>query len=61
MTEEVSSGYATRVIHLALMAPDIVERIVRGEQSPELTAAKLMQWMPLPQDWAEQRRMLGFD
>ncbi|MBS0318580.1 MAG: recombinase family protein [Proteobacteria bacterium] len=58
--EQVSAGYATRLIHLALMAPDIVERIVRGEHPPQLTAAKLMQWMPLSQDWSEQRRMLGF-
>jgi site-specific DNA recombinase len=60
MEEGVSVGYATRMIHLALMAPDIVQRIVRGEQPAQLTAAWLMQQMPLPPDWAEQRRMLEF-
>jgi site-specific DNA recombinase len=59
--EEVSRGYVTRLIHLALMAPDIVQRIARGEHPPELSAAKLMRLMPLPHDWGEQKKLLGFD
>ena len=59
--EHVSRGYVTRLIPLALMAPDLVQRIARGEHGPEFNAAKLMRLMPLPQDWGEQRAMLGFD
>ncbi len=58
--EQVSRGYVTRMIHLALLAPDIVQRIVRAEHPVELNASRLMQLMPLPEDWQEQRRLLGF-
>lgn len=56
--EQVSSGYAARMIHLALLAPDIAEAIALGNQPPELTAKTLMKVMPLPMDWGEQRKLL---
>ncbi len=56
--EQVSSGYAARMIHLALLAPDIAQAIALGNQPPELTAKTLMQVMPLPMDWGEQRKLL---
>ena len=37
-----SSSYVTRVIYLAFLAPDIVQRIVRGEQPVDLTADRLI-------------------
>ena len=49
------SSYVTRVIYLALLAPDIVQAIVRGEQPVELTADP----GPLPMAWEDQREMLG--
>ena len=50
-----------RVVHLAFLAPDIVQRIARGEHSPQLNAQRLIKAVPLPMDWAEQRALLEFD
>ena len=51
----------TRVIYLAFLAPDVVQRMVRGEQPIELNGKTLLSMAPLPLDWNEQRRVLGFD
>jgi hypothetical protein len=58
----LASADVTRVVYLAFLAPDIVQTIVRGEQPPiELNVKRLLAMAPLPMDWAEQRRVLGFD
>ena len=57
--EGVGSTWVSRVIHLAFMAPDIVQCIARGEHPRELTAVRLMRLLPLPEDWSEQRALLG--
>ena len=57
--EGMDSRDVTRVIYLAFLAPDIVQRIVRGEHSPELNSKKLLSLAPLPLDWAAQRQVLG--
>jgi site-specific DNA recombinase len=57
--EKVSSAYVTRVMHLAFLAPDIVQRIRRGEQPLELNANRLTRLGPLPLSWAEQRERLS--
>jgi site-specific DNA recombinase len=57
----MASAEVTRVVCLAFLAPDIVERIVRGEQPLDLNIKRLFAIAPLPTDWAEQRRVLGFD
>ena len=49
--------YVNRVIRCALLAPDIVERILAGRQPPELTLNRLFR--DIPMDWAEQRRVFG--
>ncbi|MBP6224697.1 MAG: recombinase family protein [Rhizobacter sp.] len=54
-----SSSYVTRVIYLAFLAPDIVQRIVRGEQPEDLTADRLIRMGPLPMAWEDQRVLLG--
>jgi DNA invertase Pin-like site-specific DNA recombinase len=54
-----ASRDVTRTVYLAFLAPDIVERISRGEQPIGLGVRRLMAISPLPMDWAEQRRMLG--
>jgi hypothetical protein len=51
----------TRVTHLALLAPDIVQSIVRGEHPPSLNADRLIRQVPLPMVWNEQRALLGFE
>jgi hypothetical protein len=57
----VSPSYVTRVIYLAFLAPDIVQRIVRGDHPPDLGTDRLMRMVPLPLDWTEQQTLLGLD
>ena len=47
------------MIYLAFLAPDIVERIIRGQHPIELNARRLIRKVPLPMDWEEQRKLLG--
>jgi site-specific DNA recombinase len=49
----------TRTVYLAFLAPDIVERIARGEQPIGLGVRRLLAMSPLPMDWGEQRKVLG--
>ena len=58
-SENVSPGYVTRLLHLALLAPDITQAIAAGDHPADVTATRLMQALPLPLDWAEQRKVLG--
>jgi hypothetical protein len=57
----VTSSYVTRMVYLAFLAPDIVLRIVRAEQPIGLDTKQLLNLVPLPSEWCEQRRVLGFD
>ena len=59
--EGVTNAYVTRVTHLAFLAPDIVQGIVRGDQPPALNAERLIRQVPLPMDWTEQRALLKPD
>jgi len=54
----VSERYLRKIMPCAFLAPDIVEAILEGRQPPELTLAKLTH--RLPNNWADQRRRLGF-
>ena len=56
----LASADVTKVIYLAFLAPDIVQCIVRGEHPIGLGTKKLLAIAPLPLDWNEQRRVLGF-
>jgi site-specific DNA recombinase len=59
--ERVSANYVYRLLRLPTLAPDIITAIVNGKNPPHLTAKKLMRMTPqIPVDWAEQRKMLGF-
>ena len=40
--EDINESYVARIIRLTLLAPDIVESIVEGRQSPEITLPVLM-------------------
>lgn len=51
----------TQIVYLAFMAPDLIERIAAGAQPPGLGVRRLLAASPLPLDWAEQRRVLGFE
>lgn len=50
--EKINPSYASRVLRLTLLAPNIVEAILDGCQHHELTLAELLR--PFPLTWAEQ-------
>jgi hypothetical protein len=56
----ISQSYATRLVRLAWLAPDIIEAILRGRQLTSLSASRLMRDTRIPSDWQEQRQALGF-
>lgn len=51
--EEVNQSYLCRILRLTLLAPDIVEAILNGRQSPLLQLDTLLK--PLPAGWEAQR------
>lgn len=51
--EGIAPSYMTRVLRLTLLAPDIVEAILDGQQGPEVTLARLLE--PFPLEWRLQR------
>ena len=58
--EWITASYATRLVRLAFLAPDIVTAILAGKQPAGLTADKLMADTRLPLDCRDQRAALGF-
>jgi len=59
--EGVDDRYIRRILPLAFLAPDITAMILDGRQPVSLTAERLIKNTRLPADWAEQRRLLGFN
>jgi DNA invertase Pin-like site-specific DNA recombinase len=59
--ERLTIGYLSRLLRLPSLAPDIVSAIINGKHPLELSAKRLMRSaLKLPTDWAEQRKLLGF-
>jgi site-specific DNA recombinase len=58
--EKITASYATRLVRLTFLVPDIVAAILAGKQPAGLTAKKLMADTRLPLDWRDQRAALGF-
>jgi len=56
--EKVNDSYVCRILRLTLLAPDIVEAILDGQQPKILQLKDLMG--SISTDWSEQRRALGF-
>lgn len=56
----MATSDVTQVIYLAFLAPDIVRRIVDGKHPIGLGTKRLLAMAPLPLDWADQRKALGF-
>jgi hypothetical protein len=54
--EKINSSYVSRVLRLTLLAPDIVEAILHGQQPQGTALPGLME--PFPVEWVEQRRAL---
>ena len=54
--EKISKSYVSRILRLALLAPDIVEAILGGRQPSTWEPELLLK--PFPGDWSEQRKAL---
>jgi hypothetical protein len=50
--EKINESYVGRLLRLTLLDPGVVEAIIRGTQSPEVTLPILMH--PFPVVWCEQ-------
>ena len=55
--ENISKSYVSRILRLALLAPDIIEAIVAGRADQSLMLERLER--PLRSSWEEQRRLLS--
>jgi hypothetical protein len=51
--ENISKSYVSRILRLALLAPEIVETIIEGRASDAVMLEQLER--PLPASWEEQR------
>jgi hypothetical protein len=51
--ENISKSYVSRILRLALLAPDIVEAVLAGRTDTALMLDRLGR--PLPASWTEQR------
>ncbi len=54
----VDRTYVSRLITLAFLAPDLVERIITGNHAATLTPERLRKALPPAQYWDEQRALL---
>ena len=54
--EKIASSFVSRIVRLALLAPDIVELILAGKQPAAVTLRTLM--TPFPVEWERQREAL---
>jgi DNA invertase Pin-like site-specific DNA recombinase len=54
----ISRRYIRRLVGLAFLSPQLVEAILQGRQSVELTATRLTE-LDLPSDWTEQHKLLA--
>jgi site-specific DNA recombinase len=54
----ITRRYVRRLVDLAFLSPELVEAILHGRQSLELTATRLTE-LDLPLDWTEQRSLLA--
>jgi hypothetical protein len=55
--ENISKSYVSRILRLALLAPDIVEAILAGRRHQGMMLEQLER--PLPASWAAQREHFG--
>jgi hypothetical protein len=55
--EKINESYVGRVLRLTLLAPDLVEAVLIGQQPAELQLGGLMRRFPV--EWDAQRRTLS--
>ncbi|MCF6200329.1 MAG: hypothetical protein L3J67_13250 [Hyphomicrobiaceae bacterium] len=56
--EKINDSYLSRVLRLALLAPDIIETILDGQHPKSLKLTDLLK--PFPMEWYRQRAKFGF-
>jgi hypothetical protein len=54
--ENINPSYVSRVLRLTLLAPEIVEAILDGQQPASLELPRLLS--PFPLEWLDQRQWL---
>ena len=54
----ITRRYIRRLVGLAFLSPELIDAILHGRQSVELTAIRLTE-LDLPLDWTEQRKLLA--
>jgi len=54
--EKITHSYVSRILRFAYLAPDIIEAILEGKQSPAVWQDKMRE--ELPDSWQEQRLLL---
>ena len=57
--ENVNSSYATRLLRLAFLSPEIVRQILDGRHPPTLTARRLLLDTRLPLVWNDQLAVMS--
>ena len=57
----MNASNVTRFLPLAFLAPDIVEAIFAGRQPLNMNVERLKKIGPIPPDWAQQKRIFGFE
>lgn len=55
--EKMNASYVGRVLRMTLLAPEVVEAILDGQQPAEMTLAALMR--PFPMIWRQQMEELS--
>jgi hypothetical protein len=60
-SETINLSYLSRILRLTLLAPDIVEAVLDGRQSPTLQLENMLK--PFPVEWQAQRKtfLMGGD
>lgn len=58
--EGLTKGYVGRLLRINLLAPNIIESILFGEQPRNLKLQDLLR-KEIPQIWDEQKEKLGFN
>jgi len=56
-SEKIGASFVSRYYRLVLLAPDIVEAILDGQQPAQMTVKELLQ--PFPVEWDGQRRQFS--
>ena len=59
--EGLNYRFVGKIIRLAFLAPEIVEAIAEGRQTPELSTELLTKRIRLPLDWNDQKRSLNLN